>query len=329
MAAAALAVGACGTGTTEPTATSSSTTTTPTGSASPSATSSASGTATGDAVASPSLESLQEQVVDQFEPMEYDDAEAGLTIRYHLFLPEGYDGDESYPMVVFISDSSRVGDDVGAPLADYGALIWASEQQQARQPTLVLVPQYPEVIIDDLDGHTVSDYVDMTAGLIRAVQEDYEVDSDRIYGTGQSMGAMTVMYLAAQQPDLFAAELLVSGQWDTADLQGLTEETFVYVAAGGDERATRGQDDVEAMLDEANVPFGTATWDATWSPTRLEEAADELLADDDRIYFVTFEAGTVLEAGGSDDGRTSEHMASFQPAYEIAALRDWLVEQED
>lgn len=36
--------------------------------------------------------------------------------------------------------------------------------------------------------------------------------------------------------------------------------------------------------------------------------------------------GTVLEAGGSSGGgggMGGEHMASFQPAYEIPALRDW------
>ena len=42
----------------------------------------------------------------KFTQVEYKDAETGLTVTYNLFLPEGYDASQSYPMVVFIADSS-------------------------------------------------------------------------------------------------------------------------------------------------------------------------------------------------------------------------------
>lgn len=92
----------------------------------------------------------------------------------------------------------------------------------------------------------------------------------------------------------------------------------------------RGQVDVEDLLSEAGVPYSTAVFDATWPAQESAEAAADLLSSGDRANFITFEEGTVLEAGGSSrggGGMGGEHMASFQPAYEIAALRDWLLTQ--
>ena len=47
------------------------------------------------------------------------------------------------------------------------------------------------------------------------MSEEYAVDTDRIYGTGQSMGCMTTLILASEFPDLYAACMFVDGQWDT------------------------------------------------------------------------------------------------------------------
>lgn len=48
---------------------------------------------------------------DKFEQKTYSDSESGLSITYNLYLPEGYDASGSYPMVVFIGDSSCAGSD--------------------------------------------------------------------------------------------------------------------------------------------------------------------------------------------------------------------------
>lgn len=277
---------------------------------------------------SPTLESLVDEVAGEFDQVDWTDSETGETLTYNIYLPENYDDSQSYPMVVYIPDSSLVGDDTTAALSQYGALIWASESEQAKHESIVVVPAYPEVILDDHDGFTMTDYVDMTARLVESLKSEYAVDPDRVYGTGQSMGAMTTMYLAAQDPDLYAAEMIVSGQWDINELSGLEEETFVYTAAAGDEKASAGQVEVEEMFDADGIAYSTATFDATWSAQESADAAAELFAAGDSANFLTFAEGTVLEASGTDGGGMGgEHMASFQPAYEITALRDWLFEQ--
>ena len=54
------------------------------------------------------------------------------------------------------------------------------------------------------------------------------------------------------------------------------------------------------------------------------------MAAGDEANFATFKTGTVLTASGQSSSSGmggTEHMASFEPAYKIAALREWLFAQ--
>lgn len=296
-----------------------------------SATSATSAAATASATASggsgfTSLKTLVSQVGSGFTASSYADATTGKSLPYNVFLPKGYSPSTTYPLVLYIGDASLVGKGVTAPLSQYGALVWAGTEDQRKHPSIVVVPEYPEVILDDHSGFTMTPYVDLTARFVAYLKSHYSVDPARVYGTGQSMGCMTVMYLAAQHPDLFAAELLVSGQWDIGTLDGLASEKFCYIAAGGDAKATGGQAEVKALLTKKGVAFQTATLDATWSAQQADAAAKKMLAAGDSINIATFTTGTVLTANPS--AGNMEHMASFMPAYRITALRDWLFAQK-
>jgi predicted peptidase len=142
----------------------------------------------------------------------------------------------------------------------------------------VLVPEFPSVTIDDHGSHTTTDYVEMTARLLVSVSSQYAIDPSHLYGTGQSMGCMMVLYLAAEHPDLFTAEYFVSGQWDVSVLGNLGKEKFFYIAAGGDQFASTGQTDVEGMLKTQGVAYNSATWDATWSAAQFSTAASEMFS---------------------------------------------------
>ena len=275
----------------------------------------------------PTVEELMSEVQGKFTQQTYSDTQSGKNITYNVFLPEGYRDSKQYPLVVYIPDASLVGKSSAEYLSQYGALIWASKMQQREQETIVVVPQYEERIIDDNNGaKVVSDYVDATGRMITWLQTKYAVDDSRVYGTGQSMGCMATMYLAAQVPDLFAAVLLVSGQWDTADLTGLADSRMMYITAAGDAKASAGQAAVKKMFEQDQVEFAESSkpWDATWPMARQNEYANELFAKGSSINLATFSEGSVIAANPVAD---QEHMASFEPAYRIPAVRDWLLSQ--
>jgi predicted peptidase len=272
------------------------------------------------------LQTMISEVEGEFEQLEFTDSETGETLTYNLYTPENYDSSKSYPLVLYISDSSTVGDDATAPLTQgYGGLIWATEEEQAKHESFVLVPQYPEAIIDDHGSFTTTEYIEMTKRLLDSVTSSYSIDENRLYGTGQSMGCMTMMYLSAQYPDLFAGQLFVSGQWDVSTLEPLADQNFFYVAAAGDEKASTGQEELLPALQDAGASISTATWDATWSADEFSTAVESMLSEENDINFATFELGTVLPEGV--EVGTSEHMYSFDYAYKVEAMRDWLFEQ--
>ena len=131
---------------------------------------------------------LKNETFDKFQQFIYEDSETGKTMQYNLFVPDAYDGKQSYPLVLFMADASTVGKDVTTPLTQgYGALEFASNRDQQKHPSFVLVPQYTEWTVGE--GEVKSDEVEMTIRMLQSVMENYNVDRSRIYTTGQSMGS--------------------------------------------------------------------------------------------------------------------------------------------
>lgn len=280
-------------------------------------------------------EALKAAYAGQFEQLTYTDPDTGLSITYNLYLPEGYDASGSYPMVVFIADSSCANGNAEASLTQgRGALVWASEEWQSVYPTIVAVPTYPQTILDDHGSYTTTEYVELTKRFIDYMSTEYAVDTSRIYGTGQSMGCMTTLILASEYPDLYAGCMFVDGQWDVSALSGLEEQTFVYFAAEDDTNAWNGAQEVMAMFDADSVSYQYAQWDGTWSVDELSDAASKLFTADENQYFISWASGTI-DAGsggmgggpGGGMGGASYHMASFDYAYNCIAVMEWLFRQ--
>ena len=77
------------------------------------------------------------------------------------------------------------------------------------------------------------------------------------------------------------------------------------------------------MLDGDGVPYSYAEgWDAQADAGELTALTEELLEDGSAINMIRWEAGTVLNGSGG-----MEHMASFDYAYKLEAVRDWLFRQ--
>ena len=248
-------------------------------------------------------DSLIANYADKFEQKTYTDSDSGLSITYNIYLPEGYDASGSYPMVVFIADSSCVGDDAAVSLTQgRGALAWVTEEWQSEYPTIVAVPTYPETILDDHDGYTTTEYVELTKRFIDYMSSEYAVDTNRIYGTGQSMGCMTTLILASEYPDLYAACMFVDGQWDVSTLKGLEDQAFVYFAAEDDTSAWNGAQEVMEMFDADSAPYKYAQWDGNWSVDELSKAAKELFTEDADQYFISWATGTIEPKNGGMGG---------------------------
>ena len=272
------------------------------------------------------LQAMITEIAPKFQLLNYEDQETGTSLQYQLYVPEKYDPSQSYPLIQFIPDSSVVGKGTDAVLTQgWGGLIWATEAEQAKHPSFVLVPVFTDTVVDDNFNH--SEQIDVAVRLIQFLTETWSIDTDRIYTTGQSMGGMTSFYLSTAYPDLFAAYLFVGSQWDNSILSGLENESFFYIVSAGDPKASAGQSGLLAVFDADSAAYSHAEWSAQDDAVTQNRAVAAMLSEGNRANFITFTAGTTLAAGQTAGGGAGEHMTSFDYAYKIEAVRDWLFEQ--
>ena len=265
---------------------------------------------------------LKQETLGKFKQLTFNDPQTGKTMEYNLLVPEGYDGTQGYPLVLFMADASTVGKEPTAPLTQgYGALEFASDRDQQKHPSFVLVPQYTDWAVQD--DWSTTDEVEMTIRLLEAICRQYNVDTNRLYTTGQSMGGMMSFYFNIVHPDLFAASLFVSSQWDTSKMQDFGRKHFFYIVAGGDQKAYGGMQDLAKVLKANDARVDSASWSAKLPVEEQERLAEQLIARGGNVNFIKWEAGSVLP----ETGRAMEHMASFDYGYKIAAVRDWLFRQ--
>ena len=83
-----------------------------------------------------------------------------------------------------------------------------------------------------------------------------------------------------------------------------------------------GQDEVMALFDQDQAAYTFESWDAQEDADTQNSLVQAMIDEGLQANMIRFETGTVLDGGSG-----MEHMASFNYAYKISALRDWLFEQ--
>lgn len=269
-----------------------------------------------------SADETREPVLDRFKQYTYTDPATGYTMPYNLYLPENYDPSKKYPLLFFVADASANINNTKTPLFQgNGATVWTSPEEQAKHPCIVLAPQYTQDMVDKL-GMMTTDKNQWTSGLtlvthlLQQVIKDYPVDTDRIYGTGQSQGGMTNIAISDRYPNLFAAQWLVACQWDTSEMEALKDKNLWITVCEGDNKAYPGMNEAVAKWRAlgTTVAQNTEFWDSKAPVAELDQKVKELTAQGSKINYTVF-------AGGN-------HMYTWSFAYNIDAIRDWLFAQK-
>lgn len=155
------------------------------------------------------------------------DGNESIEFRYRLLRPEPTEGDGvagvRYPLVLFLHGAGERGND-NAKQLKYLPTWLADPALRRRHPCFVLAPQcrMDECWVDvswadeQSDPQSAMPTVDLSAAAA-ALEETIareQVDPDRIYLTGLSMGGYGAWDLATRMPDRFAAMLPVCGGGD-------------------------------------------------------------------------------------------------------------------
>lgn len=252
-------------------------------------------------------------VVDDFQQLVYTDKNYNdEKLMYNLYVPKNYDPSKKYPLVLFMHDAGVVSNNPTNTLTQgLGAVVWAQPSEQAKNECFVVAPQYTSIIADDTSQTT--ELMDITVDLIKDLQTQYSIDPNRLYNTGQSMGGMTSIAMNIKYPDMFAASLLVACQWDVTKVAPMANKNLWIVVSEGDNKANPGQDAITEALKAEGATVSKATWNAEASKDELATNVSQMLASNASINYTVFDGGS--------------HSYTWQYAYSIEGIRDWLFQQ--
>ena len=121
--------------------------------------------------------------------------------QYLLFLPNGYNEQKSWPMILFLHGAGERGDDLEL-VKKHGPPKIVETQKDF--PFIVVSPQCPE------DSSWIKEN-EFLKELLNDIEVRYKVDKDRIYLTGLSMGGYGTWSLACEYPERFAAIVPICG----------------------------------------------------------------------------------------------------------------------
>ena len=125
-----------------------------------------------------------------------------LSCNYLLFLPEGYDDQEKeWPLILFLHGAGERGNDLEKVKVHGPPKI---VEKQKDFPFIVVSPQCPE-------EQWWTDNLDILINLLDEIVTRYNVDKDKVYLTGLSMGGFGTWALASRYPDHFAAVAPICG----------------------------------------------------------------------------------------------------------------------
>ncbi|RYD73127.1 MAG: hypothetical protein EOP84_22040, partial [Verrucomicrobiaceae bacterium] len=156
----------------------------------------------------------------EFEPHVYQ-APDGQSLPYQLLSPETPSG--KVPLVILLHGAGERGNDNQAQLK-HGAPLFLKKEIQEKYPAYVLVPQCPKdqkwVDWDWRQPFTkqpaepAAPMKLVLAVLDTLLKEKQDIDHDRIYVTGISMGGFGTWDIATRYPDRFAAIVPICGGGD-------------------------------------------------------------------------------------------------------------------
>jgi pimeloyl-ACP methyl ester carboxylesterase len=145
-----------------------------------------------------------------FEPRVYSPA-VKKNLPYQLLKPLNYDPKQSYPLVLFLHGAGEMGTNNRSQLRHVVRLFYTDENRQ-KYPCFLLAPQIPE-----MQGRWDGKGGEMAIQLIGELQKEFNIDRQRIYIMGVSMGGYGTWSFIGKYPDMFAAAVPICGGGNVED----------------------------------------------------------------------------------------------------------------
>ncbi|MBP4142963.1 prolyl oligopeptidase family serine peptidase [Flavobacterium sp. P4023] len=148
-----------------------------------------------------------------------------VEIPYRILTPKNNNKKQEFPLVITFHNSSRIGYDNENQLEPF-AKIWLRDEIYSKYQCYVIAPQFNkrssnyENNVDNIQTSIPSNDVTEILELIKNVEKEYKnIDKNRIYLIGYSMGASTAQNLLNMKPNKFAAIVSVAAVPDLSNFK--------------------------------------------------------------------------------------------------------------
>lgn len=158
-------------------------------------------------------------------------------LPYRILLPENFDPDQAYPLVLFLHGAGERGSDNQRSLM-HGAALFLRDSVRQKYPAIVVFPQCPAEeywtrVVTGSDGIREFPFwrkpvlpLQAVMGLLDHLEHTYRINPEQRYVGGLSMGGFGTFSLVARMPNYFAAAFPICGGGNAALAPMLRQTPF-------------------------------------------------------------------------------------------------------
>lgn len=267
-------------------------------------------------------------VVDEYDAKEFH-ASSGVVMPYRFRMP-AITADERYPLVVTLHGHGESGtDNLSQVAGTQMSVAFAGQERQANDPAFILSPQTAQGAPGGAQGTGWWD-PNWQAAVIELIEQTIagnpQIDPDRVYLTGLSMGAYGSWQILTEHSDLFAGAVLVCGEGDQASALAELTDFPIWVTHSEDDfvvpyEAPGAGQQIFSAFEAAGVPVTWSQWAGDLPQHEQRDLARATWAE-------ALESGSqhILTKFPANTTPVLPHF-SWIPTFENDVILDWLFEQ--
>lgn len=228
----------------------------------------------------------------------------GSEAKFRMFLPDGYNPEAKYPVVMLLHGAGERGNDNRSQLINAAQNLY-NDLTSPVYGAIFIVPQCPfgKQWVNQswtpgkysLKDTPESDEIKMALEILSWAEKNYGIDTCRRYALGISMGGFGVWDLLLRHNDMFAAAVIMCGGGGDPTMAETVKDTPIYLAHSKDDTAVAyaGAEETAAKLKALGAKhfvfqplngYGHNVWNYTsenvlvmpWMFSHVKEAETEI-----------------------------------------------------
>lgn len=206
-----------------------------------------------------SLSNLNAQGLELFEKEIF--ISGNDTLNYRILKPLNYNPNKQYPVHLFLHGSGERGNDNVSQLV-HGSKLFLKKESREKYNSWVIFPQAPQ---SDWWGGYYDPYKfnykvnqSLSLGLVIKFMDNFilrkDIDNDKVYVSGLSMGGMGTFAILNLRPDMFAAATPICGDGDPNLVSNFAKKVPIWIFHGSDDKTVHPNESLK--MAKAIIKFG-------------------------------------------------------------------------